>query len=55
VYARRNRSDRAFEWLDRAYVNRDGDVIGTRFDPLLKNLRNDPRFAAFLKKARLPG
>ena len=55
VYARRNRSDQAFEWLDRAYVNRDGDVIGTRFDPLLKNLRNDPRFAAFLKKARLPG
>ena len=28
--------------------------IGTNVDPLLKNLHNDPRFAAFLKKIRLP-
>ena len=54
VYAHRNQSDQAFEWLDRAYVQRDGDVIGTRVDPLLKNLHNDPRYAAFLKRIRLP-
>ena len=54
VYAHRNQSNQAFEWLDRAYVQRDGDVIATRVDPLLRNLRNDPRYAAFLKRIRLP-
>ena len=26
----------------------------TKVDPLLKNLHNDPRYAAFLKKLNLP-
>src|SRR5882762_5094089 len=54
VYAFENRSDQAFEWLDRAYAQRAGDVIGTRIDPFLKRLHGDPRFAAFLKKLHLP-
>jgi TolB-like protein/DNA-binding winged helix-turn-helix (wHTH) protein len=54
VYAFGNRSDQAFEWLDRALAQRAGDVIGTRIDPLLKNLHNDPRYSAFLKKTHLP-
>jgi len=53
VYAFRNRSDQAFEWLNRAYAQRAGDVIGTRIDPLLKSLHNDPRYSAFLKKLNL--
>jgi tetratricopeptide (TPR) repeat protein len=53
VYAFGNRSDEAFEWLDRAYAQRAGDIIGTRVDPLLKSLHNDPRYAAFLKKIHL--
>jgi TolB-like protein/DNA-binding winged helix-turn-helix (wHTH) protein/Tfp pilus assembly protein PilF len=54
VYAFRNQSDKAFEWLDRAYAQRDGGLIGTKVDPLLKSLHNDPRFSAFLKKIHLP-
>jgi TolB-like protein/DNA-binding winged helix-turn-helix (wHTH) protein/Flp pilus assembly protein TadD len=54
VYAFRNQSDKAFEWLDRAYVQRDDDLIVTKVDPFLKNLHKDPRFAAFLKKLNLP-
>ena len=54
VYAFRNQSDEAFKWLDRAYVQRDDDLIVTKVDPLLKNLHNDPRYAAFLKKLNLP-
>jgi tetratricopeptide (TPR) repeat protein len=54
VYAFRNQSDEAFEWLDRAYAQRDSGLIGTKVDPLLKNLHGDPRFAAFLKKLNLP-
>jgi hypothetical protein len=33
---------------------RDGGLIERRVDPLLKNLHNDPRYAAFLKKLNLP-
>ena len=54
VYAFRNQSDEAFEWLDRAYANHDDGLIHTNVDPLLKSLRNDPRFAALLKKLKLP-
>jgi tetratricopeptide (TPR) repeat protein len=54
VYAFRNQSDESFEWLDRAYAQRDSGLIGTKVEPLLKSLHNDPRFAAFLKKLNLP-
>ena len=54
VYAFRNQSDEAFEWLERAYAQRDSGLIGTKVDPLLKGLHNDPRYAAFLKKLNLP-
>ena len=53
VYAFRNQSDEAFEWLERAYAQRDSSLIGTKVDPLLKSLHNDPRYAAFLKKLNL--
>ncbi len=54
VYAFRNQRDEAFEWLDRAYSQRDNGLIETKVDPLLKSLHCDPRFAAFLKKLNLP-
>ena len=54
VDAFRNQPDEAFEWLERAYAQRDPGLIGTKVEPLLKNLHSDPRFAAFLKKLNLP-
>src|SRR6266545_70982 len=54
VYAFRNQPDEAFEWLERAYAQRDGGLPLTNIDPLLKSLHNDPRYAAFLKKLNLP-
>jgi TolB-like protein/DNA-binding winged helix-turn-helix (wHTH) protein len=54
VYALRNQRDEAFEWLDRAYAQREGNVAYTNLDPLLKNLRGDPRYPAFLKRRNLP-
>jgi hypothetical protein len=47
-------ADRAFEWLERAYAQRDGGLAQLKGDPLLKSLERDPRYAAFLKKMRLP-
>ena len=54
VYAFRNQFDEAFEWLDRAYVQRDDDLIVTKVDPLLKNLHPDARYTALLRKLNMP-
>jgi len=54
TYAFRGEKDRAFEWLDRAYELRDPDIYTFKGDPLFKNLENDPRYKAFLRKMNLP-
>ena len=54
IYAFRNQTDEAFEWLDRAYAQRDSSMMYTKVEPLLNSLHNDPRFAALLKKLNLP-
>ena len=54
IYAFRNESDKAFEWLGRAYAQHNTGLVETKVDPLLKNLHNDPRYATLLKKLNLP-
>jgi len=54
-YANRNELAEAFAWLDHAYKLHDGWVPWVPWDPLLKNLRGDPRYKAFLRKMNLPG
>ncbi len=54
VYSFRKEPDQAFKWLDRAYLQHDSGVPETKSSTLLKNLRGDPRYTAFLKKLRLP-
>lgn len=55
VHAYRGEIDEAFEWLDRAYQARDtGLAWFLRTDPLLANLKGDPRYAALLRKMKLP-
>ena len=54
VSAYRGETDRAFEWLERAYKLRDGGMADIKNDPLLKSLERDPRYTALLKKLRLP-
>lgn len=47
-------ADKAFEWLERAYVQRDGAFPVMKGDPLLRNIEQDPRYNALLKKMKLP-
>jgi len=47
--------DKAFEWLDKAYDERDGQNITLlKLDPYYRNLRGDPRYSAMLHKMGLP-
>ncbi len=55
LYALIGDKDRAFEWLDKAYAERDGEEITLlKVDPAFKNLRGDPRFADLLRRMGLP-
>jgi serine/threonine protein kinase/TolB-like protein/Tfp pilus assembly protein PilF len=53
VYAWRGEQDKAFEWLGRAYEQRDSGLNGIAYDPLLVGLKSDPRYGALLKKLGL--
>jgi serine/threonine protein kinase len=53
-YARRNDKEQAFKWLNRAYENRDPGITLISIDPMLRNLRGDPRYTALLRKLKLP-
>jgi len=54
VYAWFGESDKAFEWLDRAYVQRDSGLPALKYSPMLRGLRGDPRYSALLAKMNLP-
>ena len=54
VHAFRGEADLAFEWLERAYDQRDGGVTEIKGDRLFRRLIDDPRYKAFLKKMKLP-
>ncbi len=54
LYAFRGEKDKAFIWLENAFEKNDGWLVFLKGDPLLKSLKNDPRYTAFLKKMNLP-
>ena len=53
-YAYRGDRDLAFQWLDRAYLQRDSNLVEIVGDRLFKNLFGDPRYKTFLRKMNLP-
>lgn len=53
LYAYRGEKDKAFVWLENAYNKKDGWLVFVKDDPLLKNLRDDNRYKAFMKKMNL--
>jgi TolB-like protein len=54
VYAFRGGSDEAFQWLDRAYEQKDVGLSHFKGEVAFKSLEGDPRYKAFLKKMNLP-
>jgi hypothetical protein len=53
VYAMRHEVDKAFEWLQIAFDNHDGGIPSLLVDPLLRGLRDDPRYKNLLVKVGL--
>jgi TolB-like protein/Flp pilus assembly protein TadD len=54
VHSYRGETDAAFEWLDRAYRDGAPAVQTLNAEPLLANLRGDPRYKALLRKVSQP-
>ncbi len=54
VYAIRHEIDKAFEWLQIAFDNHDGGMPSLLVDPLLRELRNDPRYKTLVAKMNFP-
>jgi hypothetical protein len=52
-YALRGDKDAVFEWLDRAFRNREAQMTIIRSDRYFRDLRDDPRYHALLRKMRL--
>ena len=45
--------DAAFEWLERAYRQRNAGLSQMKFQPFLRKLHGDPRWLLFMKKMKL--
>jgi TolB-like protein/Tfp pilus assembly protein PilF len=53
LHAFRGEKDLAFMYLENAYNKKDSWLVFLKGDPLLKNLKSDNRYKAFLKKMNL--
>jgi TolB-like protein/Tfp pilus assembly protein PilF len=49
----RDDRDKVFEWLERAYVQRDGGLPEMLLDPYLRKFSDDPRWTDLLRKVGL--
>jgi hypothetical protein len=53
VYSGLGEKDKAFEWLERDFQNK-APLGELRWDPILENLRDDPRLKNLLRRMNLP-
>jgi serine/threonine-protein kinase len=53
LYAPMGDHDRAFEYLEKSYQQRENLIIYLKVNPLFDSLRGDPRYDALVKRLRL--
>jgi hypothetical protein len=54
IYMGLREKDKAFEWLEKAYEDRDTHMANVKVDPWLDPLRSDPRFQNLLRRMNFP-
>jgi TolB-like protein len=54
IYAFRGETDEALKWLERAYAEKDPELVLLESQAGFKKIEGDPRYKAFLKKMNLP-
>ena len=53
IYAALSERDQAFQWLEKSYDNGEARITRIRVDPLLDNLRSDPRLTDLQRRIGL--
>jgi len=51
IYSALGEIEEAFKWLEKTYQDHVGTICWLKVDPILDNLRSDPRFKEYLRKA----
>jgi serine/threonine protein kinase len=54
AYAKVGSNEKALEWLEKSYAERDGNLTLIKSYPEYKNIRGDPRFRELLRRIGLP-
>ena len=54
LYGRLGEMDKAFEWLEKAYQERGGELVFMQVSPDFDSLRDDPRFQSLLRRMNFP-
>ena len=54
IYYSFDEVEKVFQWLDRAYENREFFLVSLKVDPGWDSLRSDPRFQRLMKKMNFP-
>jgi tetratricopeptide (TPR) repeat protein len=54
IYAGLGEKDKAFEWLEKDFQTRNGELAGIRWEIPFEPLRDDPRLKDLLKRMGLP-
>jgi tetratricopeptide (TPR) repeat protein len=54
IYIGLGETDRAFEWLEKAFEARDWQMVLLNVEPLFDTVRSEPRFAALVERVGLP-
>jgi thiamine kinase-like enzyme len=54
IYSATGQTERAFQWLHKAYNDHEVEMYWLKVEPLFKPLHNDPRFQNLLKKIGFP-
>jgi serine/threonine protein kinase/tetratricopeptide (TPR) repeat protein len=53
IYTGLNQKNQAFEWLEKAYEERNLWIIEVKIEPFFDSIRSDPQYKALLKKMNL--
>ena len=54
VYSGLRDKDQAFLWLEKAYEQREGELVYLNVEPMLDGIRADPRFQELVRRVGLP-
>jgi hypothetical protein len=53
IYVGLQEKDQAFEWLEKAYQERNPNLVNLKVQPIFDPIRSDPRFANLVQRVRL--